>query len=134
MLLAARSRVPRTRARSTVPRFGNARRRKAAALLASAVSVCLLAASAPAVPLGVGDRLFPNLGNPGYDVASYDLSLTYPGRNDKPLQAVTTIDAWTTGALDRLNLDFAHGTVSSVEVDGRPASFVKAGEDLVVTP
>ncbi|MFE5401480.1 M1 family metallopeptidase [Streptomyces sp. NPDC056580] len=109
-------------------------RRRKAALLASAVSVCLLAAAAPAEPLGVGDRLFPYLGNPGYDVASYDLSFTYSGKNDKPLRAVTTISAWTTTALDRLNLDFAHGTVESVEVDGRRAAFTSAGEDLVVTP
>ncbi|MFE3858019.1 M1 family metallopeptidase [Streptomyces griseorubiginosus] len=115
-------------------RTGASRRRTAAALLASAVSVCLLAASAPAAPLGVGDRLFPYLGNPGYDVASYDLSFTYSGSNSKPLTAVTTIDAWTTTELDRVNLDFAHGDVQSVEVDGRPAAFSSAGEDLVVTP
>ncbi|KQW06021.1 M1 family metallopeptidase [Streptomyces sp. Root369] len=115
-------------------RTGNARRRKAAALLASAVSVCLLAASAPATPLGVGDRLFPHLGNPGYDVASYDLSFAYRGDNSKPLTAVTTIDAWTTTELDRINLDFAHGKVQSVEVDGLSAAFTSAGEDLVVTP
>ncbi len=109
-------------------------RLKATALLASAVSVCLLAASAPATPLGVGDRLFPYLGNPGYDVASYHLSFTYPGTNSEPLQAVTTIGAWTTAPLDRVNLDFAHGTVDSVEVDGEPAAFTSVGEDLVVTP
>ncbi|WP_314224495.1 M1 family metallopeptidase [Streptomyces zaehneri] len=110
------------------------RARLKSALLASAVSVCLVAASAPEVPLGVGDRLFPYLGNPGYDVASYDLAFTYPGTNTKPLQAVTTIDAWTTTALDRINLDFAQGKVESVEVDGAPATFVSAGDDLVVTP
>ncbi|MFJ2723223.1 M1 family metallopeptidase [Streptomyces collinus] len=108
--------------------------RRKAALLASAVSVCLLAAAAPAEPLGVGDRLYPNLGNPGYDVTAYDLSFTYSGANDKPLQAVTTIDAHTTTALDRVNLDFAHGKVESVEVNGLPAGFTGAGEDLVVTP
>ncbi|MET8947316.1 M1 family metallopeptidase [Streptomyces sp. NPDC004542] len=110
------------------------RRRRAAVLLASAVSACLLAASAPAVPLGVGDRLYPYLGNPGYDVASYDLAFAYPGRNDKPLRAVTTIRARTTAPLERLNLDFAHGTVESVQVDGRPAAFTGAGDDLVITP
>ncbi|MGW1286263.1 M1 family metallopeptidase [Streptomyces sp. NPDC002586] len=113
------------------PRFS---RHRKAALLASAVSVCLLAAASPVKPLGIGDRLFPYLGNPGYDVASYDLSFTYPGTNDKPLQAVTTISAKTTADLDRINLDFAHGTVQSVEVDGHPADFANAGEDLVVTP
>lgn len=90
------------------------------ALLASAVSVCLVAASAPSpgTPLGIGDRLFPHLGNPGYDVKSYDLSFTYPGVNDKPLAAVTTIDAVTSERLERVNLDYTHGTVESVEVNG----------------
>ncbi|MFE9172349.1 M1 family metallopeptidase [Streptomyces kebangsaanensis] len=109
-------------------------RRLKATLLATAASVCLVAASAPPAPLGVGDRLFPYLGNPGYDVSSYDLSFTYPGDNSKPLRAVTTIDARTTRRLDRVNLDFAHGRVDSVEVDGRPAAFTTAGEDLVITP
>ncbi|MGQ5640422.1 MULTISPECIES: M1 family metallopeptidase [unclassified Streptomyces] len=124
----AQSRTTRLRARPRISRH------QKAALLASAVSVCLLAAAAPAEPLGIGDRLYPYLGNPGYDVASYDVSLTYPGSNDKALQAVTTIDARTTADLDRINLDFAHGTVRSVDVDGRPAAFTSAGEDLVVTP
>ncbi|WP_432136288.1 M1 family metallopeptidase [Streptomyces sp. bgisy154] len=116
------------------PRPRKSRRLRAGALLASAASLALVAASAPAEPLGVGDRLFPYLGNPGYDVAAYDLSFTYSGSNSEPLRAVTTIDAWTTTPLDRVNLDFAHGTVDSVEVDGESASFATAGDDLVVTP
>ncbi|CAL9429857.1 M1 family metallopeptidase [Streptomyces sp. enrichment culture] len=109
------------------------RRYRKAALLASAVSLCLVAAAAPAEPLGVGDRLYPYLGNPGYDVASYALDFTYTAQ-DKPLEAVTTIDARATADLERVNLDFTHGTVHSVEVDGLPAGFTSAGEDLVVTP
>ncbi|MET9732683.1 M1 family metallopeptidase [Streptomyces sp. NPDC006458] len=120
------------RARAVRP--GTRARRLKAALLASAVSFCLVAASAPPAALGVGDRLFPTLGNPGYDVATYDLSFAYGGSNSKPLQAVTTIDAWTTAALDRVNLDFAHGKVDSVEINGEPADFATAGEDLVITP
>ncbi|CAL9428312.1 Aminopeptidase N [Streptomyces sp. enrichment culture] len=112
----------------------HAPRRLKAALLASAVTVCLVAASAPPAPLGVGDRLFPYLGNPGYDVASYDLSFSYPGANDRPLQAVTTIDAWTTDELEHVNLDFARGNVQSVEIDGEPTTYAAAGEDLVITP
>ncbi|WP_369226024.1 M1 family metallopeptidase [Streptomyces sp. R39] len=131
---AARPGPPRRVAGPLPSAVGPLRPRRAAALLASAVSVALLGASTPPVPLGLGDRLFPYLGNPGYDVASYDLSFTYRGSNDTPLQAVTTIDARTTADLDRLNLDFAHGKVESVEVDGRPADFESAGEDLVVTP
>ncbi|MFR9799003.1 M1 family metallopeptidase [Streptomyces sp. MS06] len=124
MLLTPRAGSPRRKTR----------RRVTAALLASAASVCLVAAGTPAAPLGIGDRLFPYLGNPGYDVAAYDLALTYGGDNTKPLKAVTTIDAWTTAPLERVNLDFAEGRVDSVEVDGEPARFTTAGEDLVVTP
>ncbi|CAL9580306.1 M1 family metallopeptidase [Streptomyces sp. enrichment culture] len=133
MLLTSRV-TPRRDPSAGPGRPGARSRRLRAALLASAVSVCLVAASAPPTPLGVGDRLFPHLGNPGYDVASYDLAFTYTGSNRKPLRAVTTIDAWTTEALERVNLDFAHGEVESVEVDGEPAEFAAAGEDLVVTP
>jgi aminopeptidase N len=138
----SRSQAPRTGSHGLRPGTsarpgahpGPSRRLKATALLASAVSVCLLAAGAPAAPAGVGDRLFPNLGNPGYDVQSYNLSFTYPGANTKPLQAVTSIRALTTTGLDHLNLDFANGKVESVDVNGRPAQFTSAGEDLVVTP
>ncbi|CAM5383327.1 M1 family metallopeptidase [Streptomyces atroolivaceus] len=107
-------------------------RRLRAALLATA-SVTLVAATLPAPePLGIGDRLFPHLGNPGYDVLSYDVSLTYKGSNTKPLDAVTTIDARTTAPLERINLDFARGAVRSVEVNGLNSEFATAGEDLIV--
>jgi aminopeptidase N len=128
-------------------------RRLRGPLFAAAVSVsaCLVAAAAPGVPgvadvsdvpgdssppapLGIGDRLFPYLGNPGYDVTSYDLSFTYPGANNKPLAAVTKIKARATAHLDRINLDFTHGRVKSVQVNGKPARFASAGPDLVITP
>ncbi|MFI6877121.1 M1 family metallopeptidase [Streptomyces sp. NPDC050400] len=114
----------------------SSRTSRTAALLAAGASVALLAAAAPrpATPLGLGDRLFPHLGNPGYDVQSYDIALTYKGDNRKPLDAVTKIDARATARLDRVNLDFSHGTVRSVEVNGAPADFATGGEDLIVTP
>ncbi|WP_428951862.1 M1 family metallopeptidase [Streptomyces sp. cg35] len=108
---------------------------RTAALLAAGASVALLAAAAPQpAPLGIGDRLFPHLGNPGYDVQSYDIAFAYRGDNSKPLDAVTKIDARTTSPLDRINLDFSHGTVRSVEVNGTPARFATSDEDLIVTP
>ncbi|WP_329160350.1 M1 family metallopeptidase [Streptomyces sp. NBC_01717] len=106
-------------------------RRLRAALLAIA-SATLVAATLPApVPLGIGDSLFPHLGNPGYDVLSYDVGFTYHG-NNKPLDAVTTIDALTTEPLDRINLDFDRGTVRTVDINGLRADFATADEDLVV--
>ncbi|MFZ4265214.1 M1 family metallopeptidase [Streptomyces arboris] len=107
-------------------------RRLRAALLATA-SLTLVAAALPAPePLGIGDRLFPELGNPGYDVLTYDIAFTYHGSNTKPLDAVTKIRARTTAPLDRINLDFARGTVKAVEVDGQAADFGSKNEDLVI--
>ncbi|MFD5752794.1 M1 family metallopeptidase [Streptomyces sp. NPDC127033] len=109
-------------------------RRLRAALLAAASATLVAATLPPPQPLGIGDPLFPYLGNPGYDVLAYDIAFTYRGDNTKPLDAVTKIDATATQRLDRINLDFTHGTVRSVEVDGAPARFATAGEDLVITP
>ncbi|MEW1719236.1 M1 family metallopeptidase [Streptomyces sp. NPDC093109] len=109
-------------------------RRLRAALLAVASATLVAATLPPPAPLGIGDPLFPYLGNPGYDVLTYDLDFTYGGDNTKPLDAITKIDARATERLDRINLDFTHGEVRSVEVNGAAAAFVTADEDLVVTP
>ncbi|EDY42181.1 protease [Streptomyces sp. SPB074] len=99
------------------------------------VCLALVAAAMPAPEArGIGDRLFPVLGNPGYDVLAYDLTLRYKGDNTEPLEAVTRITARAETRLDRLNLDFSHGEVRSVTVNGRPARHASAGQDLVVTP
>ncbi|MEV4920850.1 M1 family metallopeptidase [Streptomyces tirandamycinicus] len=109
------------------------RRLRAASL--AAASAALVAAVLPGPePLGIGDPLFPHLGNPGYDVLTYDIAFTYRGANTKPLDAVTKIDARATSRLERINLDFTSGTVRAVEVNGGSAAFTTAGEDLVITP
>lgn len=110
-------------------------RRRLRAVVLAAASATLVAATLPEpTALGIGDPLFPQLGNPGYDVIAYDIDFTYQGSNTKPLDAVTKIDAWANRRLGRINLDFTHGTVRSVAVNGSPADFASAGEDLVVEP
>lgn len=90
------------------------------------------AVAAPGAP-GIGDVLFPLLGNGGYGVDHYDLSIDY--RPDtRTFTARTVIEAHATQALSRFDLDFAGHTVRSVAVDGRPAGFTRDGEELVVTP
>ncbi|GAA2711782.1 MULTISPECIES: M1 family metallopeptidase [Streptomyces] len=129
------SHSPAPEERRTERRAERRRRpRHRAALLAAAAALVLGAAAPPApVAQGIGDRIFPELGNPGYDVAAYDIAFTYRA-NDQPLNAVTRILARATDRLERFNLDFTHGTISSVEVDGAPAQFTPTGEDVVVTP
>ncbi|MEV0372375.1 M1 family metallopeptidase [Streptomyces sp. NPDC050636] len=127
-------RAVRDRPRAPRDRTPSQAVRRAAALGLAALTTLGAAAPLSPGPRGIGDPLFPTLGNPGYDVLSYDVSLDYPGRNDRPLDAVTEITARATAGLDHLNLDFARGSVQSVRVGGLPARHARHGEDLVVTP
>jgi len=88
----------------------------------------------PGAP-GLGDRLFPTLGNGGYDAQHYDLRLRYATR--APTQGVDgtmTMVARSTKALSRFDLDFAGASVGSVRVNGRAAAFRRSGEELVIRP
>jgi aminopeptidase N len=88
----------------------------------------------PGAP-GVGDRLFPTLGNGGYDARHYDLALTYPTTTpEQDVSGTVTMLARATQSLSRFNLDFAGDTVTGVWVGGRRAGWTRAGEELVVTP
>jgi aminopeptidase N len=84
-----------------------------------------------------GDPYFPLQGNGGYDVGHYGLNLDYRPASGA-LKGVATIDATATQALDRFDLDLRRNmAVSSVTVDGEPASFAQPAElrqELVVTP
>src|SRR4051794_34622358 len=80
----------------------------------------------PGAP-GVGDRLFPTLGNGGYDVQHYDLDLHYPGSFTAPVDGTVTILARATQSLSRFDLDFGGESVGGVEVDGDKASFSRVG-------
>ncbi len=95
------------------------------------------AGSVPGTPgsAGLGDRLFPTLGNGGYDVRHYHLALRYA--TSDPAQSIdgtVTITARATQSLSSFNLDWAGDAVGAVEVDGRPATFSQQDEDLVITP
>ena len=92
-------------------------------------------AAATAGAAGIGDPLFPRLGNGGYDVLHYDLRLRY--ETSAPTQAVDgtiRVVARATQALSRFDLDFAGSAVGDVYVNGRAAPWSRDGEELVVTP
>ena len=113
----------------------------------SAVPVALLAVGLLAGPAaathdrpspgapGIGDRLFPTLGNGGYDARHYTLSLRYPTADRvQTVVGALTMEAKATKALSRFNLDFDGFAVSAVWVDGRSAAFSVQDEELVITP
>jgi aminopeptidase N len=87
----------------------------------------------PTDPAGAGDAYFPTLGNGGYDVARYDVTL----RADPPATRIdvqVVIAATATATLESFHLDLAGMEVASVDVDGTAATFVRDGEELVVRP
>ncbi|MGH9211990.1 MAG: M1 family metallopeptidase [Acidimicrobiales bacterium] len=83
---------------------------------------------------GVDDPYYPQTGNGGYDVAHYELDLTWDPERDR-LDGVATIGAVATQALSSFNLDLIGLEVSEAAVNGEPATAEPEGErDLVVTP
>ena len=82
---------------------------------------------------GLGDRLYPQLGNGGYDVEHYDIALRFrPEANH--ISATTAITAIATEDLSSFNLDLRGLSVESVNVDGSSADFERVGSELVIRP
>lgn len=105
------------------------------ALLALAAGTPAQAAAPTPGASGLGDRLDPGLGNGGYDALHYDLDLRYATSTpSQPIDGTVTIDARATQALSRFNLDFGGERVGAVSVDGVPARWRRAGEELIITP
>src|SRR4051794_1704224 len=117
-------------------------------LLACALAACGLAAALPAAAPAAADapspgapgvvpqdRLFPTLGNGGYDVQHYDLDLRYAtAAPSQGIDGTVTMAAIATQSLSRFDLDFAGDSVGSVSVNGAPAAFTRDGDELVITP
>ncbi len=82
---------------------------------------------------GLGDRLYPKLGNGGYDVQHYDIDLRFTPATYR-ISATTTIDAIATQDLSRFNLDLHGLTVESVTVNGVEAAFERSDHELIVAP
>ncbi len=74
----------------------------------------------------LGDALFPEIGNGGYDVQHYDIELNYdPALNSFGSGTKITLTALATQPLSDFSLDFQGLSVSGITVDGQPASFVR---------
>jgi hypothetical protein len=83
---------------------------------------------------GLGDRLFPNLGNGGYDALHYHLDLRYGSAPADSVEGTVTIVARARQSLSRFNLDFAGASLRSVSVNGHRANWTRGDEELVITP
>ncbi|GAA0962529.1 M1 family metallopeptidase [Kribbella koreensis] len=92
--------------------------------------------AAPAEPgaAGIGDKVWPELGNGGYDVVDQKLAFTF---NDKltGYTASTTLSARATQGLSRFDLDLLGPDVTAVRVNGLRASWKSTPQgELVITP
>jgi aminopeptidase N len=116
--------------------------RRFVVLIAAILVVCVTPTAASAgqqAPTpgaaGVGDRLFPQLGNGGYDAIHYDVALRYAtSAPSQTMQGTVTLLARATQALSRFDLDFSGQSVGRILVNGAPAAWTRDDEDLVITP
>ncbi|MGW1378841.1 M1 family metallopeptidase [Streptomyces sp. NPDC002446] len=103
------------------------------ALLLSSCTSAAVSATGAAGSGGVGDPLFPALGNGGYQVSHYGLDLDYDVRR-RHLDATAEITARAQQDLRSFKLDLQGLRVSAVRVDGEDAVFSRKGHKLTVTP
>ncbi len=82
---------------------------------------------------GLGDPIYPHLGNGGYDVTHYAIELAVDMASHT-ITGTTTIQAQATQLLRRFNLDFSGLEIEGVGVSGRPARYQRTGSELTVTP
>ncbi|MGW9451039.1 M1 family metallopeptidase [Streptomyces sp. NPDC055632] len=82
---------------------------------------------------GLRDPYFPKLGNGGYDVRHYALSLAYDPVTGR-LDGTAEITARATQDLSAFNLDLSGLTVGAARVDGAPAAHNRAGNELTLRP
>lgn len=82
---------------------------------------------------GVRDPLFRDLGNGGYDVQHYALTLDYEPETGR-LKGTAEITARATQDLSAFNLDLHKLSVDSATVDGKKAAANQAGDELTLRP
>ncbi|MGW5868698.1 M1 family metallopeptidase [Streptomyces sp. NPDC055239] len=116
------------------PRPTALRSTSAAALAALVLTACSGSGvfGAPGAD-GVRDPYFPKLGNGGYDVAHYDLTLGYDP-DARHLTATAEVTARATQDLSAFNLDLKGLDVKGVTVEGKDANFHRDGQELTIRP
>jgi len=91
----------------------------------------VLPGAAPAGATSLNDRLFPYVGNTGYDAVNYELFYEYdpdtPVMRGRVVMAATALEELST-----FSLDSAVASVAKVLVNGNAAEYRSGGEKLVV--
>jgi len=82
---------------------------------------------------GLGDPFFPLVGNGGYDVQHYGLTLAYDPPSNQ-LTGTAEITAIATQNLSQFDLDLRGFAITRLDVNGAAARFTRDGQELVITP
>lgn len=82
---------------------------------------------------GLGDSLYPLLGNSGYDVTTYSIEMSFDPVTQL-ISADSTITAVATADLDLFSLDFFGMKTRGVTVNGAAADFQQVSDELVIDP
>jgi hypothetical protein len=82
---------------------------------------------------GLDDPIYPYLGNGGYDVTHYAITLAVEMDNDT-ISGATTIQAQAFQPLRRFNLDFLGLAIDAIHVNDDPVRYQRTGSELTVTP
>jgi len=82
---------------------------------------------------GVGDELFPDLGNPGIDVDHYDIDVAYD-HDTNEIEATATLTITATADLEQFTLDAVGLDVSAVTIDDHDVTFDNDDPELRITP
>ena len=82
---------------------------------------------------GIGDVLYPTLGNGGYDALHYTLDLA-ASIEQQTLAGTVTMEAQALATLSAFNLDFYGFDVEQVTLDGAPVDYARQDGELTVIP
>jgi aminopeptidase N len=82
---------------------------------------------------GLGDSLYPDLGNAGYDVDHYTVDLTWEPTTTS-LTTLVTVDARAVAPLETFSLDFSGFDVGEVTMATVPVEYARDGAKLRVSP
>jgi aminopeptidase N len=83
---------------------------------------------------GLGDSLYPNFGNGGYEATHYILDIKVKDVSTSDLAAIVTIEANALQDLKSFNLDFVGFEIDKITVNNEVAEFTRTESELTVVP
>ena len=83
---------------------------------------------------GVGDAMFPHMGNGGYQADHYDVDLDVDVAANTFRKAKVTMQATAQQNLSSLNLDFRGFDIQKITVNGDEAKFKRQDQELTIIP